>query len=1016
MAKYPANLPPFEISENGYSSWYDDCPCCPYGYHIDLDFVRYCESIGNEAKNRKSSIKRRKDNRRKQRQSMEMLLGLTPPVLAVLDEAYKKTSYSQEPPKIIQNQAAKATQDFLFNGGFDDALSDFEEALQKSNKTHSPNYSQDVTDISENLRRVPSVSPVSSPSGFVKVLPNNRNGPLKPDFDAVGIECCPNPMALQNIRESLALSLERTKVLEQQVKLIPSLQDELARIRSENQHLNQKLNAKDTAKLNTINGNYIQAVQQPNRTRSQSFSYIDSFDDDLKKVPPPPPPRKDFGVMCGVLTRNIGVGHQNPNTKHASTITNEVADKWWLPDRSKVFGLQKPNTKHASTITSDRWLPDKTKFFKAPPLISPKPKITVTKGTQTLLVKEKRDMGIQTSILEPKKVPAYTQTDKILKPLVVHTGSLAVAKTTEMGVQKNVECYSVGSSDDTIDNVICENCNASKRSVGVGPENTEDIHTSPVSLAALSNGSDSFNLGEDRLDLQKKTRTIASQYENNSVSKSLQVEVKTSSKSTQHEIKLTEKNTQYENNSVSKNTDTKDLQTPTKSIGCEAKEERPKTAEKGSSTIIEEKEVSEEKICAKCDSKEMETSRELKKDGPGSPNPSRIPVPTTPIEARKFRRQDTYTKIYSTSPTDKSPLETYKLSGLDLSPKAISTESISPFDKVKQNLRLDASASASNSKSQNGVNLAPITKVQIQETILPVSESTIFQTPAQNRKKATPSKEMQGAMKVLNDSLHKSPTKALQNHSAINIVTQEWFKISSLLTANPLDVEDYLDALEDVSSLLLQYVVNMTDASGNTAMHYAVSHGNFDVVSILLDSKVCDINKPNKAGYTSVMLVSLAAVMSQTHANVVRRLFQLADVNIRASQHGQTALMLAVSHGRLDMVKMLLEAGADINIQDEDGSTALMCAAEHGHIEIVKHFLSQPDCDSSITDVDGSTPLKIAMEAGHRQIGVLLYAHERNFQKAHPNKLKKTKSNSPKTPSSPLPIRSSHRALTDTKK
>ena len=80
--------------------------------------------------------------------------------------------------------------------------------------------------------------------------------------------------------------------------------------------------------------------------------------------------------------------------------------------------------------------------------------------------------------------------------------------------------------------------------------------------------------------------------------------------------------------------------------------------------------------------------------------------------------------------------------------------------------------------------------------------------------------------------------------------------------------------------VLLQYVVNVTNESGNMAMHYAVSHGNFDIVSILLDSKVCDINKPNKAGYTSVVLVSLVEVRSRTHASVVRRLFQLDDVNM----------------------------------------------------------------------------------------------------------------------------------------
>lgn len=61
--------------------------------------------------------------------------------------------------------------------------------------------------------------------------------------------------------------------------------------------------------------------------------------------------------------------------------------------------------------------------------------------------------------------------------------------------------------------------------------------------------------------------------------------------------------------------------------------------------------------------------------------------------------------------------------------------------------------------------------------------------------------------------------------------------------------------------------------------------------------------------------------------------------------------MLAVSHGNLDMVDLLMDAGAEINIQDEDGSTALMCAAEHGRIDIVKHLLSQSDCDSLIQDV-----------------------------------------------------------------
>ncbi|KAF0290249.1 KN motif and ankyrin repeat domain-containing protein 1 [Amphibalanus amphitrite] len=245
-----------------------------------------------------------------------------------------------------------------------------------------------------------------------------------------------------------------------------------------------------------------------------------------------------------------------------------------------------------------------------------------------------------------------------------------------------------------------------------------------------------------------------------------------------------------------------------------------------------------------------------------------------------------------------------------------------------------------------------------------------------------PSPEMRAALKVLNDSL--SAPGAGKGSSAVAqaraLVQAEWFKVAGSRDADPLVVEDYLDVLEGMSLDLLKTVVNMADNNSNTVMHYAVSHGNFDVVSVLLDSKVVDVQRQNNAGYTCIMLLSLAHITSETHRQVVRRLFQNGDVNVRAKQHGQTALMLAVSHGRLDMVNLLLEAGADINIQDEDGSTSLMCASEHGHAAIVRVLLAHPECDTQLTDNDGCTALQVAMEAGHRDVGLLLYAHS-NFSR-----------------------------------
>ncbi|XP_068609243.1 KN motif and ankyrin repeat domain-containing protein 1-like [Brachionichthys hirsutus] len=228
-------------------------------------------------------------------------------------------------------------------------------------------------------------------------------------------------------------------------------------------------------------------------------------------------------------------------------------------------------------------------------------------------------------------------------------------------------------------------------------------------------------------------------------------------------------------------------------------------------------------------------------------------------------------------------------------------------------------------------------------------------------------------------------------HDCLQTIQQEWFSVSSQKSAVPEILEDYLSAFRIISPSVLQRVANMADGNGNTALHYSVSHSNFGIVKKLLDAEVCKVDQQNKAGYTPIMLAALAAVEGPEDMRVVEQLFAEGDVNAKASQAGQTALMLAVSHGRMDMVRALLARGAEVNLQDDEGSTALMCASEHGHADIVRLLLAQPGSDPDLTDSDDSTALSIALEAGHNGIAVLLYAHS-NFSRgqaqtagAHPS-------------------------------
>ncbi|NXC46514.1 KANK3 protein, partial [Penelope pileata] len=262
--------------------------------------------------------------------------------------------------------------------------------------------------------------------------------------------------------------------------------------------------------------------------------------------------------------------------------------------------------------------------------------------------------------------------------------------------------------------------------------------------------------------------------------------------------------------------------------------------------------------------------------------------------------------------------------------------------------------------------------------------STAPPEPTEVKEKFELSPRMREACLIVKTHLgHPAATKSKEVLASSSLVLQEWFRVSSQKSSVPDTVANHLLAFAELSPALLAHVVNLADGNGNTALHYSVSHSNFHIVRLLLDTGVCNVDHQNKAGYTALMLAALAAVEQQDDMNVVRRLFSMGNVNAKASQAGQTALMLAVSHGRQEMVEALLACGADVNLQDEEGSTALMCACEHGRVETVKLLLAQPTCNVSIVDSDGNNAVGIALEAGHNNIAVLLYAHL-NGTKAQP--------------------------------
>ena len=277
--------------------------------------------------------------------------------------------------------------------------------------------------------------------------------------------------------------------------------------------------------------------------------------------------------------------------------------------------------------------------------------------------------------------------------------------------------------------------------------------------------------------------------------------------------------------------------------------------------------------------------------------------------------------------------------------------------------------------------------VQETETIYQLLPETLTD-PRENRKKQTKVGTLLGQLEGF-QTQYERDLQALS--SDLNILEQA--AVNELLPVFEANNKRLQDAIASLKSVQVQLQQQCTTA--HEALFKTLTNRNIAAAEILSNDPKIDINPPvdwkNTNGFilpedhtgNGWSLLHLAAV--QGYATVVRNLLENGhQVDKLDLEEKITPLISASRKGHEDIVRILLEHGADTNAQGKQGQSALLVASLRGHERIVRILLENGadiDIRTSIKNtplgmqVGGYTPLISASREGHEDIVRILLEH-----------------------------------------